>query len=427
MIERYMLSPMRELWTLAAQYERWLEVELAALEAMESLHEIPGGTFEAVSKRVRVDVERSEALEAEIGHDLLAFLRVLEAQAGAPGRFLHHGLTSSDVKDTALSLQMREGLDLLLTEVDALRAALLAQARTYRDLVMVGRTHGMHAEPTTLGLKLLGWAQRVGRDRDRLKAARDAMAVGKLSGPVGTYAQVSPEVEALVCSRLGLRPARVPSQIIARDRHAQALAAIAIAGGTLEQIALEIRHLSRTEVGEVEEPAPEGSSSMPHKRNPITAERICGLARLLRADLQAALENLALWHERDMSHSSVERVVVPDSYLLLHYLLVKTRGLVSALVVRPERIAENLALTRGRIHSQALLLALVKAGLPRARAHEAIEAASQRAATAGTQLLSELREDPTVADALPDELDEAHLFERVRETSRRLIAQAGAA
>lgn len=425
MIDRYALSPMRELWTLAAQYDRWLEVELAALEAMESLREVPAGTSEAVAKRVRVDLPRIAAVEADVHHDLLAFLRVLEDQAGAPGRFVHQGLTSSDIKDTALSLQMRDGLDLLLAEIDALRAVLLAQARTHQDLVMVGRTHGMHAEPTTLGLKLLGWMQRLDRDRGRLDEAREAIAVGKLSGPVGTYTQVSPQVEALVCSRLRLRPALVPGQIIARDRHAQVLAAIAIAGGTLEQIALEIRHLSRTEVDELEEPAPEGSSSMPHKRNPITSERICGLSRILRANLQATLEDLALWHERDMSHSSVERVVVPDSFLLLHYLLVEARGLVAGLVVRPERIAQNLALTQGRIHSQTLLIALLKAGMPRARAHEAIEAASQRAAQSGTDLLSALRDDPALADTLPEGwFDEEALFDRVRGTSRRLIGQA---
>ncbi len=425
MIDRYALSPMRELWTLAAQYDRWLEVELAALDAMEALGEVPTGTSTDVRKRVRVDLPRIEAAEATSRHDLLAFLRTLEDQAGEPGRFLHQGLTSSDVKDTALSLQMRDGLDLLLSEADALRAVLSAQAQTHQDLVMVGRTHGMHAEPTTLGLKFLGWVQRLDRDRARLTQARDAIAVGKLSGPVGTYSQVSPQVEALVSSRLGLRPALVPSQILARDRHAQVLAAIAIAGGTLEQIALEVRHLSRTEVGELEEPAPEGSSSMPHKRNPITSERICGLSRILRADLQAALEDLALWHERDMSHSSVERVILPDSFLLLHYLLVKTRGLVAGLVVQPERIAQNLALTKGMIHSQAILVALIKEGMPRAQAHEAIQAASRRTASSGTDLLTALREDPAVAKALPETLDEEGLLDRLRETSRRLIAQGG--
>jgi adenylosuccinate lyase len=424
MIERYALSPMKELWKEEAQYERWLEVELACLAAMEEKGEVPAGTHAAVEKTVRVDLERIEAIEGEIKHDLLAFLRSLEEQAGKPGRFLHRGLTSSDVKDTALSLAMRDGLLILLEAANELGDALLERAHAHQDLVIVGRTHGMHAEPTTLGLKFFLWHEEIGRDIARLARAKETLSVGKLSGPVGTYSQVSPEVEQIACRALGLEPARVANQVLQRDRHAEGMAAIAITGATLEKIALEIRHLSRTEIGEVEEPSPEGSSSMPHKQNPIRSERICGLARLLRANLQAALENVALWHERDMSHSSVERIILPESFLVLHYMLVTARDLVAHLVVHPERITQNLALTQGAIHSQALLLALVEQGMARAEAHERVKAASERARAEGVPLLKFLKEDPKVARLLHGVTpDEEGLLERLRATSRRIIGK----
>ncbi len=363
--------------------------------------------------------------EEEIRHDLLAFIRTLEEQAGEAGRFIHQGLTSSDVKDTALSLQMRDGLDLIVHEAERLRTLLFEKARQYQDLVIVGRTHGMHAEPTTLGLKFLLWHEELGRDLSRLGQARESICVGKLSGPVGTYSCVTPAVEEITCEKLGLRPARSANQVLQRDRHAEVLAAIAITGASLEKIALEIRHLSRTEVGEVEEPRPEGSSSMPHKRNPITSERICGLARILRGNLQAGLENIALWHERDMSHSCVERVILPDSFLLIYYMFVKVRGIIEGLVVHEERIAKNLSLTRGAIYSQILLIELIEYGMARSTAHEAIKAAAQRALEADSSLISVLREDPQVARSLKGEgIDEEALLERVRVTSRRLIERA---
>ncbi len=424
MIERYSLSPMRELWTLEEQYARWLEVELAALSALEAHGDVPPGTYAAVSARVRVDPGRIAEIEADIRHDLLAFIRSLEAQAGPPGRFIHQGLTSSDVKDTALSLQMRDGLGILVQEASGFRRLLGEKAVEYQDLVIVGRTHGMHAEPLTLGLKLVNWAAELSRDVERLRRARETISVGKLSGPVGTYSQIAPEVERLALDRLGLRPAPVGSQILQRDRHAEVLAAIAVTGASLEKIGLEIRHLSRTEVGEVEEPQPEGSSSMPHKRNPITAERICGLARILRGNLQAGLENVALWHERDMSHSSVERVVIPDSFLLLHYMLVKTGEMISGLVVNRDRIAENLRLTRGAIYSQAVLLELVRRGMPRKEAHEAVKRAAERAATEKTDLFTALHEDPEIASWLTDaKIDEDAVLSRVKEMSRKIIAE----
>ncbi|HHR85571.1 MAG TPA: adenylosuccinate lyase, partial [Candidatus Acetothermia bacterium] len=397
MIKRYCLSPMRELWTLESQYEHWLEVELAALAAMEELGEVPAGTYAAVKSNAHVDVKRSLEIESQIRHDLLAFIRSLEEQAGDAGRFIHRGLTSSDVKDTALSLQMRAGLSLILDEASGLQTRLVEKARECQDLVVVGRTHGMHAEPTTLGLKLLLWKSELDRDIERLRHARKTISVGKLSGPVGTYTQISPQVEEIACKKLGLRPARVANQVLQRDRHAEVLSAIAITGATLEKIALEIRHLSRTEVGELEEPVPEGSSSMPHKRNPIASERICGLSRILRGNLQAAIENVALWHERDMSHSSVERVIIPDSFMLLHYMLVGMRGTISGLVIHEDTIARNLNLTHGAIYSQAILIALVEQGMARSAAHEAIKAASMTALAEGRPLIEILRENGEIA------------------------------
>ncbi|MEA3238570.1 MAG: adenylosuccinate lyase [Candidatus Bipolaricaulota bacterium] len=422
MIDRYSLPPMKEMWTLESQYERWLEVELAALSAMEELGEVPHGTYADVYDKVHVDVDRIAAIEAEIRHDLLAFIRSLEEQAGDVGRFIHRGLTSSDVKDTTLSLQMRAGLDLILDEACALGTILLDKAREYQDLIIVGRTHGMHAEPTTLGLKFLLWKTELDRDIERLKLARESIGVGKLSGPVGTYTQVSPQVEEIACAKLGLRPARVANQVLQRDRHAEVLAAIAITAASLEKIALEIRSLSRTEVSEVEEPTPEGSSSMPHKRNPITSERICGLSRVLRSNLQAALENVALWHERDMSHSSVERLIIPDSFTLLHYMLVKMRAIIGDLVVHKDVIARNLGLTRGAIYSQAILIALVEEGMPRNEAHEAIRTASTDAFAQGRPLIDLLREDEKIASLLAAaKIDEGAILDRVRATSHRLI------
>ena len=425
MIERYALSPMKELWSLQAQYDRWLQVELAALAAVEKAGKVPAGTLASVKKAVHVDLPRIQEIENEIQHDLLAFIRSLEEQVGEAGRFIHHGLTSSDIKDTALSLQMQEGLELILQEAHRLRTVLLEKARDYQDLVIVGRTHGMHAEPTTLGLKVLLWYEEIGRNIERLKRAKEIISVGKFSGPVGTYSQVSPEVEELACRELGLHPARVTSQILQRDRHAEVLAAIAIAGASLEKIALEIRHLSRTEVGEVEEPVPEGSSAMPHKRNPITSERICGLARILRGNLQAVLESIALWHERDMSHSSVERVTIPDSFFLIHYMLVKMTELISRLVVHPERISENLDRTHGAIYSQTLLLKLVERGMSRSEAHEVIKTASKRAFDTGSSLLSVLNQDPLVASVLQgEETNEKALLDRLCTTSRRIVGSA---
>jgi len=424
MLERYSLSPMRELWSSETQYEHWLQVELAVLAALEKLGKIPVGTFASVEQAVHIDVARIGHVENEIRHDLLAFIRSLEEQAGMAGRFIHRGLTSSDVKDTALSLQIRDALTLVLKATKRLEDVLLEKAQQYQDLVIVGRTHGMHAEPTTLGLKFFLWYAEIMRDIARLERAKVVISVGKLSGPVGTYSQISPDVEELACEQLGLQPAKVGSQVLQRDRHAEVAAAIAITGTTLEKIALEIRHLSRSEVAEIEEPAPEGSSSMPHKRNPITSERICGLARILKGNMQSTLENVALWHERDMSHSSVERIVIPDSFSLIHYMLVKMTNVIAGLVVHRMNIERNIALSKGAIYSQILLIELVERGLSRSVAHKAIKTASQTASRDNRSLLSALREDPKLAELLGKRvLDEEALLDKLRVTSRRIIAQ----
>jgi len=421
MIERYALSPMKELWTLEAQYARWLRVELAALRAMETMGEVPEGTSTAVAQAVHVDVDAFLAEEATIGHDLLAFVRVLERQAGGPGRFLHRGLTSSDIKDTALSLALRDAADLLAAACDRLLESLARRAAAHKELLMIGRTHGMHAQPTTLGLKFHAWREAVRRARQRLGTARDAVAVGKLSGPVGTYPFASAESEAAACELLGLIPATGVTQVVPRDLHADLLYALVGIAGAAETIALEVRHLSRTEVGEIEEPRPEGSSSMPHKRNPITSERICGLARVLRGHLVAQLESVALWHERDMSHSSVERIVLPDSMIVVHYILERLRAVVDGLVVHEETIAANLAGASDTVHSQAYLYALVEAGMTREAAHDALRAAAAHAQALGTPLARQLSEDARrgAVPAVHVPLDA--LEERLRATSRRII------
>ncbi|MCR4404635.1 MAG: adenylosuccinate lyase [Candidatus Acetothermia bacterium] len=427
MIERYSLSPMRELWTEEAEYGRWLEVELAAVAALAELGAIPAGAAEAISRRARLEPElirRSRQIEREIGHDLLAFIWALEERVGPEGRFLHKGLTSSDVKDTALAMAMRAGLAVLIDELKALLAVLADKAREYKTTLMVGRTHGVHAEPTTFGLKLLNFYYELERDLARLEEAREAISYGKASGAVGTYAHIEPRAEELICRRLGLKPAKVSDQVIARDRHAQALAALALLGAGLERLAVEIRNLSRTEIAEVHEGLPHGSSSMPHKRNPIASETVSGLARLLRANLQAALENITLWHERDISHSSVERVIIPDSFMAAHWMVRRMREVLENLVVDPARMRENLELTRGAIFSQAVLLKLVEKGLPRRRAHELVQQLSARAEREGRSLKELLLEDETVRAQLGAEeiealFDHGHYLRHVEEVFAR--------
>ena len=406
MLERYALSPMRDLWTLAAQYGRWLEVELACLSALEELGHIPQGTAESVRKKARIDVERILAREREVGHDLIAFLLVLEEEVGPEGRWLHYGLTSSDVKDTALALALREALGLVLEKAKKLSQVLWELALRYRDAPMVGRTHGQYAEPITFGLKVLVWYDGLSRVRKRLLAAREAISVGKLSGAVGTYAHFPPEAERRALAKLGLAPCPIATQVIPRDRHAEVLFALAAAASLVETIALEVRHLSRSEVGEVAEGRPEGSSAMPHKKNPILSERLCGLARLVRTTVVPALENSVLWHERDMSHSSVERILLPQAFILVDYMLDRATDLIKNLKVYPERMLSRLMGARGLPFSEGLLLSLVEKGMSRKEAHTLVRRLAAEAERNEVELKEVAACDPEVLKLLtPKELE----------------------
>lgn len=372
MIERYSLSPMKELWTEEAKYQRWLEIELTVAEAMAELGQIPEEAAAQIRKKAKLDIGRAKQIEEKIAHDFLAFVRAVEESVGPEGRFLHKGLTSYDVEDTALAMAMRDGLDILMSDLRDLLKVLKQRAIEHKHTLMAGRTHGMHAEPITFGLKLLVWHAELERHFKRLQEAKEIISVGKISGSVGTYANVDPEVEKSVCDKLGLKPAKISSQILQRDRHAQALATIALLGATLEKMATEIRNLHRTEITEVREGAPHGSSSMPHKQNPSTSETICGLARLLRAHLLVALENIAVWHEQDLSRSSTERIIIPDSFMAVHFMLRRMTQVIRDLIVDAERMRENLEKSYGVVFSQAILLKLIDKGLARAQAHELI-------------------------------------------------------
>ncbi|HEY5519968.1 MAG TPA: adenylosuccinate lyase [Candidatus Limnocylindrales bacterium] len=406
MIARYTLPEMGRLWTDQARFESMLRVEVAALRSVERHGLVPAGVAQEVESGARVDVERIAELEQMTDHDVIAFVSQVAETVGPNGRFIHFGLTSSDVVDTALALQCRAAAELLLSATDALLATLIARAREHSETVMMGRTHSVHAEPITFGLKLASWAFELRRDRDRLASAAQDLATGKLSGAVGTYSQLAPEIEAEVMAELGLAVDPISTQIIQRDRHAAFLAAIAVCGGSLERFATEVRNLQHTEIGEVQEPfraGQKGSSAMPHKRNPITSERIVGLSRLLRGYAVAGLEDQALWHERDISHSSVERVALPGATTLLHYMLVRLRRLVDGLVVRPERMRENVERGLGLFASSRLLTMLVEdGGLSREDAYGIVQRAALRAADERRQLRELVEADPDVTGVLSE-------------------------
>ena len=382
MISRYTRSEMGGIWSERRKLETWLEVELAVCEVLAERGLIPARDMEAL-RGARFEVEAVKERERVTDHDVAAFVDVVSGSVGKAGRWLHYGLTSSDVLDTGLALQLRDAGKVIVSGAGELVGVLVAQAREYRDTLCIGRTHGVHAEPTTFGLKLAGFAFEAERNRRRLAAAFDELAVGKLSGAVGTYSTLDPTVEAAVMDQVGLEREPVSTQVIPRDRHANLLSAIALAGSSLERLATEIRHLQRTEVREVEEPfragAQKGSSSMPHKRNPIVSERIAGIARLLRGYAQAGLENVALWHERDISHSSVERVSLPDATILLDYTQHLAIRVVEGMTVHAERMRANLNLTHGALYSQRALLALVESGRSRDDAYRVVQEAAQRA------------------------------------------------
>ncbi|MBC7253432.1 MAG: adenylosuccinate lyase [Actinobacteria bacterium] len=410
MIERYTLPEMASVWSEENKLRKWLEIEILAVEARVQRGEVPREALEDIRARAAFDPRRVKEIEETVHHDVIAFLTNVAENVGQASRFIHYGMTSSDILDTGLALQMREAMDLILKEAAALTSTLKARALECRDMVMVGRTHGVHAEPMVFGQKLALWAFEMARNVERLRRAREVISCGKISGAVGTYAHLDPGVEEYVCSKLGLRPAEVSTQVLQRDRHAEYLAALAVTGASLEKFALEVRGLQRTEVREAEEPfrrGQKGSSAMPHKRNPILCERICGLARILRSNALAALENVALWHERDISHSSVERVIIPDSTTLLHYMLVKFHGVVRDLSLYPENMRRNLELTRGLVFSESVLLALVGKGLTREEAYALVQRNAMRSWSTGRDFRSLLLEDPEVTGHLGREELEA--------------------
>jgi len=399
MIPRYSRREMSAIWEPENRFGLWLRIELAVCEAWAERGQVPPEALAEIRAKAGFEVARIDAIEREVKHDVIAFLTAVAERVGPASRYIHLGLTSSDILDTCLALQLTQAADLLLEDLAGVERVLAEVARRHKDSVMIGRTHGVHAEPTTFGLKLAMWLEEIRRGRARLSRAREVIAFGKLSGAVGTFANVPPEVEESVCARLGLRPEPVSTQIIQRDRHAEYLAALAILGCSLDKFATEIRHLQRTEVREAEEPFSEGqkgSSAMPHKRNPVACEQICGLARVLRANLQAGLEDIALWHERDISHSSVERVILPDSTILLDYLLVRFREILEGMRVYPERMLANLKSSHGVIFSQQVLLALARGGASREAAYRIVQRNAMQAWETGAEFQALLLADEEV-------------------------------
>ncbi len=405
MIPRYTHPEMGRIWTDQRRYETWLLVETTAAEVMADAGMIPADAARDIRDRGAVDVARVEEIEATTQHDMIAFTTAVAERVGDSARWLHFGLTSSDVIDTALALQMREACALLLRDLDDLSEVIEARAKEHRRTPMIGRTHGVHAEPMTFGLKLALWHAELARNRLRLTRARDVINVGKISGAVGTYAHLDPAIEANVCARLGLIASPVSSQVLQRDRHAELLAALAIAAASIEKFALEIRGLQKTEIGEVEEPfgkGQKGSSAMPHKRNPIGCEQLTGLARLLRANAMAAFENVALWHERDISHSSVERVIVPDSFIVLDHMLRRFTRIIRGLNVHPERMRENLERSRGIVFSGTVLLQLAQRGVSREQAYEWVQRNAMRSFHEASDFKALLLADADVTAVLPE-------------------------
>lgn len=409
MIARYTLPEMGRIWSEENKFRLWLEIELYACEAQAELGNIPPEALAAIKERAGFDRERVAEIEKETRHDVLAFLTAVSERVGEPARYIHLGMTSSDVLDTALAVQMRQAAALILEKLARLHELLVDKARQYKNILMIGRTHGVHAEPITFGLKLALWAKEIERATARLVQARAEASVGKISGAVGTFAHLDPYVEEYVCRKLDLVPDPISTQIVQRDRHAFYLTALALLAGSLEKFATEIRHLQRTEVREVEEPfyqGQKGSSAMPHKRNPITCERIAGLARVVRANALAGMEDMALWHERDITHSSVERVILPDSTILVDYMLDKFIRIIEDLYVYPEQMGANLERTRGLVFSQRVLLALVEKGMLREAAYARVQEKAMAAWRGEGDFRELVRRDPEITARLsPPELE----------------------
>lgn len=411
MIARYTRPEMAQLWSEEAQYRSWLEVELAACEAWAEIGIIPKEDAAKLRQNARFDMQRIHELEKITRHDVVAFTRAVSESLGEERRWMHYGLTSSDVVDTAWSYRLKQANELILRALDGFLEVLARRAREHKYTLMMGRTHGVHAEPTTFGLKLALFYDIMQRNRTRFVAAAEEMRVGKLSGAVGTFAHIPPEVERITCEKLGLRPAPISTQVLARDRHAHYLSVLALIGATLEQLASEVRHLQRSEVREVEEAfskGQKGSSAMPHKRNPIASENITGVARLLRGYMLSAYENVALWHERDISHSSVERVILPDATTLVHYALHRYAEVIDTLKVYPQRMRRNMELTFGLYNSQRLLLMLIDKGLSRETAYDLVQPATMQAWDEERPFYEIVRQHPAITKYLaPEEIDEA--------------------
>lgn len=376
MIERYTLPEMGRIWEAQNRFQKWLDIEIAACEAMAELGKIPAQAVKVIKEKANFNVDRINEIEEVVNHDVIAFLTCVAEYVGEESRYIHLGMTSSDVLDTATAIQMKEAGELILNQLRGLREVLVEKAREYRMTPMIGRTHGIHAEPITFGLKMLLWVAEVDRSIKRMESAIDTVSVGMISGAVGTYANIDPRVEEISCEKLGLKHALVSTQVLQRDRHAEFMATLAVIAGSLDKFATELRNLQRTDILEVEEyfgKGQKGSSAMPHKRNPITSERVSGLARVVRGNALAAMENQALWHERDITHSSVERVIIPDSCILMHYMLDKFIKIMKNLLVYPENMMKNINKTHGLVFSQRVLLALVDKGISRERAYELVQ------------------------------------------------------
>ena len=441
MIQRYTHPEMGAIWSEQRRYETWLAVELAAADAMAEAGLVPADAARELRVRAGFDIQRIEEIERTTQHDVIAFTTAVAEKVGPAARWLHFGLTSSDVVDTAQALQMREACGLIIKDLAGLMETVRLRAEEHRRTPMIGRTHGVHAEPMTFGLKLALWYAELQRDLERVLRARDAVSVGKLSGAVGTFAHLDPDIEARVCFKLGLEAAPVASQVIQRDRHAELLSALAITAASLEKFALEIRGLQKTEIGEVEEPfakGQKGSSAMPHKRNPIGCEQITGLARLIRGNAMAALENIALWHERDISHSSVERVILPDSFIALDHMLRRFTRIVDGMVVYPDRMLDNLGRSRGVVFSGTVLLELARRGISREQAYECVQRNAMRAFHEQKDFRTLLLADPDLVQVLgPDEIERAFdlndqlrnvdaIFDRVFNRSAELAGASAA-
>lgn len=429
MIARYSLPEMERIWTTENRYRCWLEVELAAARAMHELGMIPDSDFRDICNKADFDADRIAEIEESTRHDVIAFLTNVAEYVGPAARWIHYGMTSSDVLDTATALQMKQAGELILSQVHRLAENLKLKAREHRHTLCMGRSHGIHAEPTSFGLKFALWYDETMRNITRLEEAIRIISVGQISGAVGNYAHLDPEVEEFACRHLELASVNVSTQVIQRDRHAQFLFTIAQIGSTLEKIAMEIRHLQRTEVGEAEEnfsKGQKGSSAMPHKRNPILSEQLCGLARILRSNADAAMENNALWHERDISHSSVERVILPDSCILIHYMLVKCSAMIESLAVYPQHMMKNIELTGGLVFSQALLLHLANSGMSRENAYALVQTEAMKSINEGADFQSLILSNSEIRDALgKDEIQAIFSYDRYLKNVDHILRRCG--